>query len=105
MRYTPPATFAALVPWLILFAVVLFALQEPIQRWLRKGTPVIAEATTAKNWLPLAVGAQFLTGIAARYWREPERNGLWASKQRREFQTLIHEQHLGRAFRVLLQVR
>ena len=68
LRYTPPATFAALVPWLILFAVILFASQEPIQRWLRQGKPVIAGAETAKNWLPLAVGTQFLTGIYGGYF-------------------------------------
>ena len=49
--------------------------------------------------------AQFLTGIAVRFWQSPERNGVWTAKQSRELQTLIHPQHLGRAFRVLLQTR
>ncbi len=53
----------------------------------------------------LATQAQFLTGIAEQFWREPERNGSWTAKQSREFQTLSHPQHLGRAFRVLLQAR
>ncbi len=53
----------------------------------------------------LATQAQFLTGIAERFWQAPGRNGLWTAKQSREFQTLIHPQHLGRAFRVLLQAR
>ena len=49
--------------------------------------------------------AQFLIEIAERFWQEPGRNGFWTAKQRREFQTLIHPHHLGRAFRVLLQAR
>jgi len=35
---TPPGVFGAIVPYLILFATVLFALQEPISRWLRQET-------------------------------------------------------------------
>jgi len=53
----------------------------------------------------VATQAQFLTGIAARFWQQPKRNGAWTAKQCREFQTLVHPQHLGRAFRVLLQAR
>jgi SAM-dependent MidA family methyltransferase len=53
----------------------------------------------------LTTQAQFLTGIAERFWREPMRNGSWTAKQSREFQTLVHPQHLGRAFRVLVQAR
>jgi len=49
--------------------------------------------------------AQFLTGIAEKFWKEPGLNGPWTPKQSREFQTLIHPQHLGRAFRVLIQAR
>ena len=52
-----------------------------------------------------ATQAQFLTGIAERFWKEPVRNGPWTASQCREFKTLIHPQHLGRAFRVLLQAR
>ncbi len=54
---------------------------------------------------PSATQAAFLTGIAERFWQDPARNGTWTAKQSREFQTLIHPQHLGRAFRVLLQAR
>ncbi len=49
--------------------------------------------------------AQFLTGIAEKLWKDPGLNGTWKPRQSREFQTLIHPQHLGRAFRVLLQAR
>ncbi|HEV8147230.1 MAG TPA: sulfite exporter TauE/SafE family protein, partial [Bryobacteraceae bacterium] len=36
LRLTPAPLFSQLVPFLILFATVLFMLQEPVQRWLRK---------------------------------------------------------------------
>ncbi len=35
LRYTPPDVFSALVPYLILFATLLFMAQDPIQRWLK----------------------------------------------------------------------
>src|SRR5580700_415179 len=35
LNYTPPAVFDALVPFLILFATLLFMVQEPIQRRLK----------------------------------------------------------------------
>ncbi len=53
----------------------------------------------------LATQAQFLTSLAGRFWEAPLRNGPWTPQQSREFQTLIHPQHLGRAFQVLLQAR
>jgi hypothetical protein len=36
LRRTPEAVFAAAVPFLILAATLLFALQEPLQRWQRR---------------------------------------------------------------------
>ena len=36
LRYTPPAVFAALVPYLILFATLLFMAQDAVQRWLKR---------------------------------------------------------------------
>jgi SAM-dependent MidA family methyltransferase len=53
----------------------------------------------------LTTQAQFLTGIAERFWQAPGRNGDWTAQQSRELQTLIHPQHLGQSFRVLLQAR
>jgi uncharacterized membrane protein YfcA len=35
LRWTPPALFDKLVPFLILFATLLFMVQEPIQRMLK----------------------------------------------------------------------
>jgi SAM-dependent MidA family methyltransferase len=48
---------------------------------------------------------RFLTGIAGRAWENPERFGEWTRERTRQFQTLTHPEHLGRAFRVLVQSR
>jgi len=52
-----------------------------------------------------ATQADFLTGIMKPFWEEAERAGDWTSERMRQFQTLIHPEHLGRAFRVLIQRR
>ena len=49
--------------------------------------------------------AQFLTRIARRTWKEENGFGDWTAELTRQFQTLTHPQHLGRAFRVLVQSR
>lgn len=49
--------------------------------------------------------ARFLTGIAQRAWRDDSGFGPWTPEQTRQFQTLTHPSHLGRAFRVLVQSR
>jgi SAM-dependent MidA family methyltransferase len=49
--------------------------------------------------------AQFLTSIATRACRGTEIFEAWTSAHRRQFQTLTHPEHLGRAFRVLIQSR
>jgi SAM-dependent MidA family methyltransferase len=49
--------------------------------------------------------AQFLTRIAGRIWQNPAAFGEWTPGQTRQFQTLTHPEHLGRAFRVLVQAR
>jgi SAM-dependent MidA family methyltransferase len=47
--------------------------------------------------------SQFLTRIAEKIFKHPESFGAWSARQNREFQTLTHPEHLGRAFRVLVQ--
>lgn len=47
---------------------------------------------------------QFLTRILAKAVQE-NTFGEWGAKQTRQFQTLTHPEHLGRAFRVLVQSR
>jgi SAM-dependent MidA family methyltransferase len=49
--------------------------------------------------------AQFLTAIAARAWKNPASFCEWDSARTRQFQTLTHPEHLGRAFRTLVQLR
>ena len=49
--------------------------------------------------------AQFLTGIAARIWKNEDSFGEWTPERTRQFQTLTHPEHLGRSFRVLVQSR
>lgn len=57
----PPEVFAAVVPWLLLFATLLFMVNSPIQRWLRKrrGTSVAEEPGRPKAW-----GIVFQSGVA-----------------------------------------
>ena len=49
--------------------------------------------------------SQFLSRIVENIFRQPASFGEWAPKQTRQFQTLTHPEHLGRAFRVLVQSR
>jgi SAM-dependent MidA family methyltransferase len=49
--------------------------------------------------------SQFLTGVAARIWKGELAFGEWTAARTRQFQTLTHPEHLGRAFRALVQAR
>ncbi len=58
---TPATTFLDLVPWLLLFAALVFALSEPVMKRLQKREPVVREAlsgfedeTGRKSWLVAA---------------------------------------------------
>jgi SAM-dependent MidA family methyltransferase len=53
----------------------------------------------------LLTQAQFLAAIAARTWADEGSFGKWTPERRRQFQTLVHPEHLGRSFRVLAQSR
>jgi SAM-dependent MidA family methyltransferase len=53
----------------------------------------------------LLTQAQLLTGIAARTWEDENVFGKWTAERIRQFQTLTHPEHLGRAFRALVQSR
>lgn len=62
---TPSATFAVIVPWLILFATLLFAVQEPIARSMR----VDGESPQrGRGWWVAAVGFQFLVAVYGGYF-------------------------------------
>jgi uncharacterized membrane protein YfcA len=65
LRYTPPALFDTLVPFLILFATLLFMVQEPIQRKLKtaKGT-----GHRSTEWLAGAMLFQLLVALYGGYF-------------------------------------
>ena len=46
-----------------------------------------------------------LTGIFAKLSQSEESFSNWKEQQTRQFQTLTHPDHLGRAFRVFIQRR
>ena len=65
LRRTPDKSFAALVPFLVLFATILFIVQGPIQRWLKPGPasgPI--ETGVTKRWL---IGVSFYQLLIAIY--------------------------------------
>ncbi|MFO1501669.1 MAG: SAM-dependent methyltransferase [Verrucomicrobiota bacterium] len=49
--------------------------------------------------------ATFLIGVLEKVLSDRPRFGEWGSKETRQFQTLTHPEHLGSAFKVLLQSR
>ncbi len=61
----PSATFANQVPFLILFATVLFTLQAPMTRWLGTGAP--AEKPRARWWMG-AIIFQFFSSMYGGYF-------------------------------------
>ena len=63
---TPSETFGRLVPFLILFATLLLALQEPLSRRLTAGRQEGEHAPRA--WLAVAVTFQFLVGVYGGYF-------------------------------------
>lgn len=65
LRFTPPAVFDRLVPYLILFATLLFLAQEPVQRYLK--TAGAASHQTAK-WLLGALVFQFFVAVYGGYF-------------------------------------
>src|SRR5256712_9444751 len=58
---TPSPTFARLVPFLILFATILFMVQGPVNRWLR--VPAARNEATSATWWIGAIVFQFFSAI------------------------------------------
>jgi uncharacterized protein len=58
---TPSPVFARLVPWLILFATILFMMQTPVTRWLH--LPAAAGESTRAWW----IGAMVFQFFSASY--------------------------------------
>src|SRR3989442_15264048 len=69
---TPSLTFARLVPFLILFAAILFMLQGPVNPWLRVPSPT---SGSQKSWWTIAIVVQFFSAIYGGYFGAG--NGIW----------------------------
>ena len=65
LRRTPPGVFADLVPYLILFATILFAVQQPIRRMFR---PDSAHPHRSPRWLAGAIVFQLMVGLYGGYF-------------------------------------
>ena len=65
LRWTPASTFDRLVPFLILFATLLFMAQETVQRVLKTAD---AESRRSAKWLAGAVFFQLAVGIYGGYF-------------------------------------
>jgi uncharacterized membrane protein YfcA len=65
LRWTPPAMFDKLVPYLILFATLLFMVQEPVQRKLKTTDSGTRHST---QWLVGAILFQLCVGIYGGYF-------------------------------------
>ena len=63
LRLTPPSVFDHLVPFLLLFATLLFTVQGPIQQRLKKHKGAAHEV-----WLPGALALQFAVAIYGGYF-------------------------------------
>jgi uncharacterized membrane protein YfcA len=64
LRFTPPSVFDALVPFLILFATILFMVQETVQRMFKTGEGRHQSAT----WLTGAILFQFFVSLYGGYF-------------------------------------
>jgi uncharacterized membrane protein YfcA len=64
LRFTPPSIFDALVPFLILFATILFMVQETVQRMFKTGEARHESA----SWLAGAILFQFFVALYGGYF-------------------------------------
>src|SRR5882762_7033478 len=65
LRWTPPEIFDALVPFLVLFATLLFMAQETVQRKLNTDSPATRNSST---WLAGAMIFQLLVAVYGGYF-------------------------------------
>jgi uncharacterized membrane protein YfcA len=65
LRFTPPSVFEHLVPFLILFATLIFAARAPIQRLIRSAHP---EAHRTTKWFVTAMCFQLFVGLYGGYF-------------------------------------
>jgi uncharacterized membrane protein YfcA len=70
---TPAERFAMIVPWLVLAATVLFMVQRPLVRWLRRNavadSEAVSDAELTSRWPPVDILVyQFLAGVYGGYF-------------------------------------
>jgi len=65
---TPSRLFASIVPYLILFATILFAAQEPITRRLQANRGVEPQRVNSAGWWVWAMAFQFAVAIYGGYF-------------------------------------
>ncbi|HLK46984.1 MAG TPA: sulfite exporter TauE/SafE family protein [Bryobacteraceae bacterium] len=65
LRFTPPALFDRLVPYLLLFATVLFMVQAPVQRWMKSPD---ATAHASRRWFGAVMAFQFFVAVYGGYF-------------------------------------
>ena len=65
LRWTPASTFDRLVPFLILFATLLFMAQETVQRLLKTAD---SESRRSTRWLVGAIVFQLFVGVYGGYF-------------------------------------
>lgn len=65
LRFTPPAVFDRLIPYLILFATLLFMAQNPVQRWMKSTNPA---AHHSAKWLAGALVFQLGVALYGGYF-------------------------------------
>ncbi len=63
LLHTPEKSFKAVVPWLILFAAGLLALQGPVARWVARRVPMEGDRVPAPLWV-----TQFLISVYGGYF-------------------------------------
>ena len=63
-RFTPPALFDRLIPYLLLFATLLFLVNEPVQRWMKSD----AAAHGSARWLAAVLIFQLLVAVYGGYF-------------------------------------
>src|SRR5437764_12551497 len=83
---TPSLTFARLVPFLILFATLLFMLQAPMTRWLRMPSPTTGSQA---SWWTIAIIVQFFSSIYGVYCGSGNR--IWMLSERGLL--VLHDMH------------
>ncbi|WP_228370749.1 sulfite exporter TauE/SafE family protein [Candidatus Korobacter versatilis] len=65
LRITPPNAFEKMVPFLVLFATVIFTARAPIQRLIKSAHP---EAHRTKKWFVIGLVFQMLVGLYGGYF-------------------------------------